>query len=196
MAMTTGEVTKRLGVHANTIRLWADEYSRFLSPGALGQSPNNRREYTDDDLRVLATIHEKRSKGLPHDQIEGILLTGQRVDTLPAAPTPAEVEARKSVALVLRSDYEHALDQVQMLQTDIARLTDERNAALMARDRDTVALNQQIADLRAELGRAQGRLESIDKERPSAVFWLRIIGAIVLVSALLLVAAVLLARGG
>src|SRR5215213_7950645 len=110
MAMTTGEVTKRLGVHANTIRLWADEYSRFLSPGALGQSPNNRREYTDDDLRVLATIHEKRSKGLPHDQIEGILLTGQRVDTLPAAPTPAEVEARKSVALVLRSDYEHALD--------------------------------------------------------------------------------------
>lgn len=191
-----GEVAKRLKVHANTIRNWADEYAAHMSPDALGQAPGGKRRFTEDDLRILATVAELRGQGIGADKIRDALADGRRADIIPPLPTPEEESARQSIALIPLPEYTRILDLLKSREEELARVISERDSALS--DKDT--LNSKIADLQREIGQLQGRLESVQQviqERQPAEFWLRVIIPLVIgVVIIALVAVVFLAGRG
>lgn len=156
--MKTTEIAKRLGVSTNTIRNWCKEYATFLSADAKVSGSGTVRHFSDRDALILATISDLRNKGLPHEQISKALAENRLVETLPGAATPEEEHVRRNLALVPLAQLQRALDQMQVLQGEIERLTHERDRALAAREADTQKYTERIADLNRELGRARGLL--------------------------------------
>jgi DNA-binding transcriptional MerR regulator len=75
----TGDVSKMLGIHDNTVRTYADRYSDRLSKHATAA----KRKYTHDDVLVLATVAELRDTGISFEAIQGILDNGQLVESVP-----------------------------------------------------------------------------------------------------------------
>lgn len=192
IGMKAGEISKRLSVHPNTIRNWSDEFASFLSGDTTAEAPGGRRRYSEADVHILATIAQLKQQGLKNEQVHEALSAGRRAKEVPPAPTPQEEEVRQSVALVLRSEYDHALDRIKELHDERGRLIEERNAALMARDQDVTALNERIAGLQNELGRAQGQLDALQRERLSTRTVLWIIVGVVVVALVIVIALVVL----
>lgn len=164
--MTTGELARILKVHVNTIRHWGKLYAAYLSDSAVGQG-GARRDLSDRDAVVLATVSELRASGLNHAQVIEALDAGRLVDHLPPAPTAEEAAARERVALVPVAELHRALDRVTTLQNEIESIRADR-------DRGVIALehaNTEIARLQRELGIAEGQLT----ERRPSEYWIRIV---------------------
>jgi DNA-binding transcriptional MerR regulator len=152
--MKTGEVASRLGIHPNTVRVWADECAEFLSKPATAA----KRKFSDHDGRVLATVAKLRSEGLNYEQIRGALRDGRLVDILPPLPTPEEQAARQSIALVAMPEYQRVLDQIVTLRNELDLARQERDRAISTWQTDTTALNARITELEREIGQLQGAL--------------------------------------
>lgn len=180
----TGEIAKRINVHENTVRHWADEYRAHMSAGAV----STKRKFTDDDLRVLATVADLRDKGIAPGDIAAALADGKRVSELPPLPSPAEEAAKDEIKLVPLANVERALNEVVRLEAELARVIHERDLALEKRETDTTALNTKINALTSEIGELRGKLG----ERQSTRFWLIVlavaVGLAVLATAVLLLA--------
>lgn len=156
MTIKTGDVARRLQIHENTVRAWADQYSQFFSPGAVA----SKRKYSEDDIRVLATILEMRDAGIKPADITEALQNGRRVDVIPPPVTNAETEARRDVQLIPLAEYKRSLDEIVRLNTQIDTLTFERDRAVRERTEDAERYNQQIATIRQQLGQAEGELKA------------------------------------
>lgn len=154
--LKTGELAKRLDIHENTVRAWADEFREFMSPGAVAP----KRKFTSEDGDILATVAAMRAEYAPFEGIHRALGNGRR-ETLPPLPTPEEESARQSMQLVAMPEYTRVLDLLRSKEIELDRVLNERDAAL--RDKD--AANAQIADLRQDIGELRGRLESLESER-------------------------------
>lgn len=163
-----GDMARRLDIHPNTVRRWAIEYKSHFSPGAIGK----RRIFTDDDLRVLATIAAYRDQGISPAEVERMLAAGQRVENIPPPVTEAEEAARRNVRLVPVAQYERALDRIQQLENELDRLTAERDSAAL----DQQAITARIETLQRELGTLQGQVA----ERQPAAYWLKLLALAVL----------------
>jgi DNA-binding transcriptional MerR regulator len=181
--MTTGELARILRVHVNTIRLWADEYSAYLSDTAVGQPLAKRRRLTDRDAIVLATVAQLRNDGLNHAQIVEALDGGRLLDALPAAPTPEEAAARERVGLVPVAELHRALDRVRSLQDEIEAIRSDRDRGVIALEK----ANADIARLERERGLIEGELNALKTERLPVRTMLQI-AAVFLVGMLILVA--------
>jgi DNA-binding transcriptional MerR regulator len=164
--LKTGELAKRLGCHENTIRAWADEFQEFMTPGALAP----KRKFTPEDGDVLATVAVMRAEYAPFAAIHKALAAGRR-ETLPPLPTPEEESARASIQLVAMPEYTRVLDLLRSKEIELERVISERDKALADKD----AANQQIADLRGEIGELRGRLEAIESERRPSEWWIRVV---------------------
>ncbi len=187
MEYKTGEVAKRVGVHANTIRLWAAEFERHLGPKANG----GRRRFTEADVRVLATVAHLRDRGIDLADIDRALDNDETLLTeLPPEPSPELEQARAGVRMVPFAQVERALDRIQQLEVERDRLTGERDSALV----NNAELNEKIASLNREIGELQGSL----KERQPATYWLRWLAVVVAVALVIVLAlvVVLVVRGG
>lgn len=156
--MTTGELAKRLGVHINTIRLWTGEYAPYLSESAVGKG-RTRRNLSDRDALILATVASLRNQGLTHDRVVEALDNQRLVEALPELPSPEETEARERIALIPIADLHRALDRVQTLQTEIEAIRQDRDRGVLALEQ----ANAEIARLQHELGTAQGRAQELEK---------------------------------
>lgn len=179
--MKTGELSKRLDVAPSTIRFWASEYSSYLSESAIGLGKGASRVFSDRDVKVLATVAQMRNQGLTHEQIVDALDGDQFVEHVPSSPAREEV-IQQPVTLVSIDQLHRALDQVQFLQMEIDRLIEERDLALITRDRDVSELNKRIAQLQGELGRAEGKLAMLERERKPFDYWLRVMVVVILVA--------------
>lgn len=189
--MKTGELSKRLDVAPSTIRFWASEYSSYLSESAIGLGKGASRVFSERDVKVLATVAQMRSQGLTHEQIVDALDAEQFVEHVPSS-SPRERETERvrdgeqattpPVTLVSIDQLHRALDQVQFLQMEIDRLIEERDLALITRDRDVSELNKRIAQLQGELGRAEGKLAMLERERKPFDYWLRIMAVVILIA--------------
>lgn len=188
----TGYVAKWVGQHENTVRDWSLRYKDLLSKGANA----GRRRYVYTDVETLATIADYRQQGISLDDIEGLLKQGKRIETLPPEPTPDDIEARRNVQIVHIPETERLLE-IQKYELQIQQLANERDTILdkledTEHERDS--LLSKVSELDKELSVAQSQLESerkahkaqidiIQKERPSALFWLAVmLGVVVAVS--------------
>lgn len=186
-----GDIAKRLDIHPNTVRNWSDEYTRFLSGGAVGKAPGTRRRYNDQDALVLATIASLRNQGLKPAQIVEALENGRLVETLPPLPTAEEEAARASIELVAMPEYTRVLDQLRSAELEKQRIITERDSAYLARDK----ANERIAELQHEIGQLQGRLEALESERLPTRSMLQIILVIAIGSLVVVAVVVVLVAG-
>lgn len=150
--MKIGELARRINTPSNTLRYWCKEYGQYLSDGAKVGGLGTVRNLSERDALVLATIADLRSKGLSREQIVGAIEKEHLIESLPDEKTAEEREAQKSVALVPLAQLHRALDQIQVMQSEINRLIEERDKALIGRDE----ASQRISELQHELGRARG----------------------------------------
>lgn len=162
---TTGDLAARFNVSRDTIRNYARDFGEFLSQEATGIEPNARRRYSDADALILATVANLRANGLNVEQVTEALRGGRLVDKLPEAPTPAETEARESIALVAMPEHARVLDRVQQLEGELDSLRSERDRAIERWQTDTTELNARINGLERELGEARGKLGALESER-------------------------------
>lgn len=191
--MTTGDLARILKVHVNTIRHWAKIYAPYLSDTAVDRG-GARRELSERDAIVLATVAQLRNEGLNHERVLEALDAGRLVDRLPDAPTAEEAAARERVALVPVAELHRALDRVQTIQAELDTVRADRDRGVIALEQ----ANTRIAQLEREKALVEGELINIKAERQPAEFWLRVIIPLVIgVVIIALVAVVYLAgRGG
>lgn len=188
--MKIGEVAKRLEVTTDVIRYAANTYSEHVTDSAGGHIKGAKRQFTEHDCQVLATILKLREQGLAPDQISQALKTTD-LEPCPEMPDPAATAARESIALVAQPEYERALDRIVQLQTDLEQAKEEREQALETWQTDVTKLNDRIADLERELGHAQGELDILRADRRPSDYWLTRLA----VAVLLTVAAVVIIGG-
>lgn len=166
--MKTGEIAERLGVSDNTIRNWSRDYANYLSDQGAGLQPGATREFTQDDVIVLATIAEYRDSGLTHEQISDLLDEGKRTALIPPPPPMNEDRVRENVELTTRerAEVEILTARLNMLQAQFAQALQERENAVKA-EREALKrideLHQELADAKASAARMEERASRLDE---------------------------------
>lgn len=209
----TAQIARIVGVSGSTVRRWAADYADHLSATAQPVDTaggSYARMYTDEDLKVLWTIHTLSRQGMNQDDIAASLAAGQLINELPPDIPIAEDDPVDMIPVST------ALERMKSLQTRIDYLEDEldRERALASQRADRILeLEHVLGDARAELARKegelqaaelrgkmdagadrlQGQLEALTGERRLLV---RLLIAIVVVAAVLLAVVVLLALTG
>jgi len=149
--INAGELSKRIGVHGNTVRNWSGEYAAFLSASAATGQHGKRRRFNDKDVLVLATIADLRAKGLTREQVVEALKAGTRIEVAAAA-----ADVRGDVGVVSVAQLERVLDEVSSLREKLDELRAERDKALEGKE----ALDARIKELERQLGRAEVRIST------------------------------------
>lgn len=170
--MKTGDLAKLFGVSQTTVTRWISEFSTYLTPAAqkIGVS---QRSYTEDDILVLATIAKLSiEENLGLREIEERLKSGFRVEhpgvanfgvdhrVVPAQVVEQIVDATEIRVALERITYERdrLLDTIRYMETS-------NREQLSRKDEEIKNLREQLALLQRELGRAEGRLDEIERRR-------------------------------
>lgn len=157
MEYTSGDLSARLGVTSETLRVWSGEFRRWLSPGT-NPTGGKKRRFTFADLEVLQLVADMREKNADWDEIHATLENGERgtpsID--PAALVP--LESQKQIALL----YE-TIERLRTANADLeARLAAERTRADRAEGvQDN--LMRQIAELRESEVQLRIKVAALEK---------------------------------
>jgi DNA-binding transcriptional MerR regulator len=145
------------GIAPETVRNWAEEFLRYLSPTA-NPGKGRHRTFSEEDMQVFALIAEMKGQGRVYEDIHAALGNGQR-GAAPALP------AEEMQALVVSDQKQEAAFQVQKLEIEIVRLRQERDEAVT----QLQPTRDEKIRLQARLEVAQERIQELsdqlDKER-------------------------------
>jgi DNA-binding transcriptional MerR regulator len=169
--MKSGDLARLFGVSSEAIRQWTEVFAEFLSDEA--QAKNTRqRLYNDTDVLVLATVARYSADGLSRAHIREKLTNGERVEHPGIANYGVDTRMVPAAAveqLVDATELRIELEQVKAERDKLLEMLD--NERTQGRERDTQLRNEikllqdQVVQLQRELGRAEGRLEEIDRLR-------------------------------
>lgn len=159
----TKDIIRQFGVSPQTVRTYADEFSRYMSPTA-NPPAGQQRNFTDEDLAVFALIVQLKRQGATYETIHAALASGQRGDAFQQADFLNEAEAsanRESSSVVALRRELVALKQLH--ETELQELRSERDKAvgqaeaykeqLQAKETQVDNLNERIIELRVKLAR-------------------------------------------
>lgn len=116
---TPNQVSEMLSIPASTIRRYATTYKDHLSFKHL---KGRKREYTDQDIIILAKVRDLSNDGLNHNQIKDQL---QLVDPQETNPIDKSLVLIPSIAKQLQAfqDYQTSTNnQIEMLSKKIKDL--------------------------------------------------------------------------
>lgn len=154
MYSTTQTVADTLGISRETLRGWCTVFEIYLSPTARpGQG--RRRQFTEDDMAVFATIAQGRNDGMQFEDIGGVLAAGNRVNASDLKGIMPRGYENQIVAL--RQEIVELQEQIQKSHVDNAKLHGEIEA-LTRQLREALAKND-------SLNREIGGLQSKDQNR-------------------------------
>ena len=147
------EVTTRLGISDQTLRQYCNRYGQFLS-GHAAPVAGQTRHFTDTDVRVLTLI--RNASGARNVDVLQTVTAAVASGNLPEMPDAPASKGAGAVALQQARDtwlIERAglQREVEIVQGQVDKLEAQLAAERSARIEDLRAL----ADLRAELARAQ-----------------------------------------
>jgi DNA-binding transcriptional MerR regulator len=151
MFSTTQTVADTLGISRETLRSWCTVFEKYLSPTARpGQG--KRRQFTEDDIAVFATVAQGRNDGMQFEDIGAVLSSGKRVDLSELkAITPRGFENQ---IVALRQEITELQEQYQKSQVDNAKLQGEIDALTRqlkeAQDKND-RLNREIGALQSKV---------------------------------------------
>jgi len=159
---TPTAVARLLGISPAAVRKYADLYGRFLST----EASTPPRTFTRDDARVFAYVARATSRGQTHDAILADLADGAAYAAFVwTAPDDADQDSQPAPAALVPAAQLHA---ARLLLEESQRR--EREAQERA-ESAARALQDRIATLERELGRAEGELAA--RRRP---WWARLWG--------------------
>ena len=115
------EIQSLFNISADTVRVWSEEFSTYLSPLAT-PGTGKHRVFTDEDLQVFALISDLRSHDMSYEEIHAALQSGQRGD-LPVVERERANEYSAELQLTV------AQDKVRQLITQL-EATEQRAQAL------------------------------------------------------------------
>jgi len=166
--MKTGDIVKLLGVSDTTIRRWIKEFEPLFSDHAR-QADSKHRSFTASDYLILATVKTLSHDNLPLAEIRKRLNEGYRVEDTSAATAGYEdgrmVPAAAVEQIIDASAIRAELDSTRMQLEYIRGELEKRDQQLVDRDTRIQELMQKNADLERQLGKAEGRLEEIERQR-------------------------------
>lgn len=152
---TTKHVATLFNVSTETVRVYATEFSRYLSPTATPVAGRHRR-YTDDDLQVFALVAELKGQGLTYEDCHAALSAGQRGDI----DMPATQISVQDNALAVH-------EQLLALQTQVTRLEALLEAAIDRAERAEQRLERELAAARDEIIRLNRENVRLEVQRDS-----------------------------
>ncbi|MBL8165402.1 MAG: MerR family transcriptional regulator [Anaerolineae bacterium] len=139
MPYTTQQVSGFFSLSHQTIKNYAAEFAAYLSPTAT-PGHNRQRQFTEDDLTVLALVVEMKRSGARYDDIHASLGAGQRgempgtthtTDLAPAGTTRAllaEIKTLNERIRELEQQSAHKDGQIavlkELLRDALGRLED------------------------------------------------------------------------
>lgn len=169
------QVAEMTGVSLAAIRNYGERFAGHFSPGATPPK-GQPREFTAEDIRLIGFIRAKTGEGLSLDQVAQAIEAGELEEFDQWQPEPIEAEvpprgqpqpaplvpaAQVQALQALLEDYRRREETIQN-RADVA--------AGEARERER-GLQDQIAALQRELGKAEGELEALKSRRPWWRFW-------------------------
>lgn len=142
MIYTTGTTASLLNCSRETVRTYADEFARHLS--AISNPGSARhRQFTEDDLRVLATVTQLKRSGKTYQEIHEALDSGESVNI-------------DTSALTMVSNSR----ELALMEAQIADLENRLKATILERDQ---AITASAVD-RARREDMERRVESLETE--------------------------------
>lgn len=153
-------------VNEQTIRRWSDEFSDYLSVLAV-PGKGRARQFTDDDLPVLALIASMKSTHAEYRDIHAALENGERGEVPEninaIIPSPDRSALQIDLLHEQLQERERELIRVQALYENEQKTHQQtREQSAQARRELEAKLQQaqdQIALLNREIGRLEGKLD-------------------------------------
>jgi DNA-binding transcriptional MerR regulator len=160
---TVAQVARHIGTSATTVRNWSADYADFLSLTA-NPEPGTARAYTEEDVRVLATVATLRAQLANVEDIRAALDQGQRLEPMP--PTEGDETAENDTASTTGQPNALTLyvNRVTSLETRVEDLTDR----LIDAEKRAAAAQKEL-DILRELYQAATSQDQ-DPDRPMS-FW-------------------------
>ena len=160
--MNVTDIAKQLTTTSQTIRNWLDEFGEHINSDEI-----QRETYGNDSFIVLATIAELRNGSGPYGpkkqgykRIHELLEDGYRTEKLDAYVMPVDL-----IPLKTAIDSSKITAELQIVTSERDRLLSENE-----QQREHIAqLNARINKLERELGRAEGKLETLKSQPPPPI---------------------------
>src|SRR5258707_13542651 len=106
---STRHIMSLFKVSKETVRNWSQEFSTYLSPTA-SPAAGRHRQYSEDDLRVFALVHQMKGEGQLFEDIHASLQNGQR-GSLAESDAHSLVASEPGQQIVLLQDRVMELEQ-------------------------------------------------------------------------------------
>jgi DNA-binding transcriptional MerR regulator len=159
-------VQKLFSISAESVRAWAIEFEKYLSPNA-NPGSGRHRNFTDADLSVFALVKEMKAKGNTYEDIHGSLENDQRgaVPQLATGDVRDLVLSEQGLALAFR--VEELTQKVDTLEHELGearlklRATEDTNVRLTERDDQH---KKRIEELEQEVKASREEIKQMAKE--------------------------------
>lgn len=162
MLYRTQHICTLYDVAPETARLWAIEFTPYLSPTAT-PGKNKHRLFTEEDMRVFSLVAELKKQGLTFADIHAALSSGQRgvPPSLPAEEVQALISSDIERQLAVENQYlqqallraQEELKQVEALRSDLEQ-TKSTN----------IRLEVQLEEVRAQRDRLEATVRELSRE--------------------------------
>lgn len=153
---TVKHVAALNNVAEETVRLWAQEFKRHLSPNA---NPGSRRQrfFSDEDMKVLDLIATMKDEGKTFADVHVALDAGER-GTRPEAP-PDELQA-----LIVSQDEQKLVELNEELRQRVLSLQAEIRR-LQEMEKDNIRLTTKLESMSERAERAEEHVKELLEER-------------------------------
>lgn len=157
----TRHLTALFGITKETVRVWAEDFAKFLSLHA-NPGRSKPRFFTPEDVSIFALIAELKSENLSIGDIQAALENGQRGSVPDLAPE--EIERM----LIVREGQGRSMD-VELLQQSLSKLQAQYNETLaqyqiaLKQVEEAKSIREENIQLKASLHYAEHRAEELAK---------------------------------
>lgn len=153
-----------------TIRAWAEEFVRYLSPTA-NPGKGRGRSFTLEDMQVLALVADMKDRSATYEDIHAALQSGQRGDSPSLSDGDMKLlkatEGEKRAAIEIQALQQHIIDlkerlnraELRAIEADEVRrelVRSETKREMLQSQLDTSI--QQIATLQEEVRKLSSEL--------------------------------------
>jgi DNA-binding transcriptional MerR regulator len=176
---TSAQIAVLFDVSSETVRAWAIEFEKYLSPDANPGGRRNRR-FTEDDFKVFSLVSQMKAMGKTFPDVHVALANGERgempeistekLNTLASqdiASITAQMQRLQNELQAVQNERDHLLERLEALrqiELENARLQSERDSEKRraeiaeARVQD---LTNRLIELQMEAGQARGELMAV-----------------------------------
>ena len=160
MFFQSEQLTDMFSVSHETIRNWTREFTDYLSPTA-NPGKRRKRQFSYDDLTVLALVAQLRNRGLNFDDIHVALRNGQRGTPPIQEPTDLDLPETESDLIEQLETLKRALSLSQRnLEATTQRLQEMETQAEVAKAKST-KLETQLESAHQERERLQQQVSEL-----------------------------------